>query len=89
MTAMKTLIVSTNAAPAAVSGLASEFGVRACDPGGIAALGALYSTAYPPGVACATLDEAETDIHATVSGEYGHCSATHPRSSNAAGASAG
>lgn len=47
------------------------YAVRPCTPGDAAALARLYFAAYPPGVACATLDEARADIAASFSGEYG------------------
>ncbi|MFT4039465.1 MAG: hypothetical protein QM692_14855, partial [Thermomicrobiales bacterium] len=45
--------------------------LRPCTPADAAALARLYFAAYPPGVACATLEEAEADIAATFGGEYG------------------
>ena len=47
------------------------YAVRPCTPGDAATLARLYFAAYPPGVACATLEEARADIAATFSGEYG------------------
>lgn len=45
--------------------------LRASASADAAALARLYFAAYPPGVACATLEEAEADIAATFAGEYG------------------
>jgi hypothetical protein len=71
MTETETPFASATIARAAANVLPAGFGVRACDSGDIEALGALYLAAYPPGVACATLEEAVANIHATFSGEQG------------------
>lgn len=47
------------------------YAVRPCDPGDAAGLAHLYFAAYPPGVACATPEEAQADIAASFLGEYG------------------
>ncbi|MDQ2655716.1 MAG: GNAT family N-acetyltransferase [Chloroflexota bacterium] len=47
------------------------YAVRPYTPDDAAALARLYFAAYPPGVACATLDEARDDLAATFSGKYG------------------
>ena len=48
-----------------------RYTLRLPTPEDASALAALYFAAYPPGVACATLAEAEEEIRATFAGDYG------------------
>lgn len=45
--------------------------IRPCRQADTGALGALYFSAYDPGIACATPEEAIADIAASFAGEYG------------------
>ena len=51
--------------------LTTGYRFRALVPSDLEAVGSLYFSAYDPGVACATLDEAVADIAASFAGEYG------------------
>lgn len=45
--------------------------LRASTPADLEAIGGLYFDSYPPGVACATLDEAIDDVRLSFEGGYG------------------
>lgn len=45
--------------------------LRASTPGDLEAIAHLYFDSYPPGVACATLDEAIDDVRLSFDGGYG------------------
>ena len=51
--------------------LTTGYRFRALVPSDLEAVGSLYFSAYEPGVACATLDEAMADIADSFAGEYG------------------
>lgn len=68
---MPVLMAQTGIVAGQQASIPHGYAVRPCTPEDASALARLYFAAYPPGVACATLDEARADIAATFSGEYG------------------
>lgn len=65
------LLQATLTAPAPPRPLPPGYTFRPPTPDDAPALADLYSAAYPPGIACATLAEALEDIRATFAGDYG------------------
>ena len=55
----------------AAAALPEGYAMRPARRTDLAALGELYFTAYEPGTACATVDEAVEDVAASFDGEYG------------------
>jgi ribosomal protein S18 acetylase RimI-like enzyme len=65
------LLLASLTAPVTPPPLPPGYTLRPPTPDDVPALAALYFAAYPPGVACATLTEAQEDIRATFAGAYG------------------
>jgi len=71
MAAQLTLIADLSRVTSRRSQLSHGFKLGVAHPDQIEALGALYFAAYPPGEACAALEEAIEDTTASFEGEYG------------------
>ena len=65
------LLIAPLTSPMASPPLPPGYTLRPPTPDDAPALAQLYFATYPPGVACATLAEAQEDIRATFAGDYG------------------